>query len=108
MGHLRSGIEPGRDSHNEAANHKALFSGDDQLFDALLIEICLRQTGLDFLRGFLQLINYGTFRVNFRKARQSERPNGPSILNINLYQDKNQLSLCQIIEIESKNGLWFA
>ena len=65
MGHLRSGIEPGRDSHNEAANHKALFSGDDQLFDALLIEICLRQTGLDFLRGFLQLINYGTFLVNF-------------------------------------------
>ena len=65
MGHLRSGTEPGQDSHNEVANHKALFSADDQLFDVLLIEICLRQTGLDFLRGFLQLINYGTFLVNF-------------------------------------------
>ena len=105
MGHLRSGIEPGRDSHNEAANHKALFSGDDQLFDVLLIEICLRRTDLDFLRGFLLLINYGTFPVNFRKVRQSERSNEPSISIINSSQDKNQLSLCQIIEIESKNGL---
>ena len=62
-GHLRSKIEPGQDSHNVATNHKALFFEDVRLFGALLTGKYLHQKDLDFLRVFLQLINYDTFQV---------------------------------------------
>ena len=62
-GHLRLKIEPGQDSHNVATNHKALFFEDVRLFGVLSPGKYLHQKDLDFLRVFLQLINYDTLKV---------------------------------------------